>query len=301
MHIHTKTTRVGWGVWDAAANARDSCAKPYFPNPIGRGPGRARWVPFVRGGPMGSAVGLLSPPPTRAARTSAPKRVSACVPDCGLKWRGCCPWVPWVGSAGSRHAGRCFGPVVTESVLAWANAYNTYHMHAHTYNTCNTLHILIEKCACIWIQTYIHMYTHVCTYIQYTQYALNSGEINTYTYIHIHANTSSSKPHMHFLRPCLKCTYLHVLLYVWVCMSPVFLYVCVCMCMYCMYDVHILRLAHLPAKNTCNITGICTSAYSICTDTGKYMHIHAENTCTYIHMRIEICVCMCMYTVCISP
>ena len=37
---------------------------------------------------------------------------------------------------------------------------------------------------------------------------------STYTYIHIHAHTSSSKPHMHFLRPCLKCTYLHVLLYV---------------------------------------------------------------------------------------
>ena len=53
------------------------------------------------------------------------------------------------------------------SVLAWADAYNTYNIQAHTYDTYNT-------CTCI--HTYIHI--HAMTW------ALQI-HTDTYTYIHI--------------------------------------------------------------------------------------------------------------------
>jgi len=53
------------------------------------------------------------------------------------------------------------------SVLAWADAYNTYNIQAHTYDTYNTY-------------TCIHIHTHTCN---------DLGTSDTNRYIHIHTYT----------------------------------------------------------------------------------------------------------------
>ena len=55
------------------------------------------------------------------------------------------------------------------SVLAWADAYNTYNIQAHTYDTYNT-------------DTCIHIHTHTCN---------DLGTSDTYRYIQIHTHTIS--------------------------------------------------------------------------------------------------------------
>ena len=64
-----------------------------YPDQLGRGSGWDFHATFARGGPMGGAGELLPPSPTRAARTGAPKQVWEWVPDRGIKWQGCCPWL----------------------------------------------------------------------------------------------------------------------------------------------------------------------------------------------------------------
>jgi len=83
-----------------------------YPDLLGRGSGWDLHPTFARGGPMGGAGELLFPAPTRAGRTGAQKLVWAWVPDCGIKWQGCCPWLSWVEPARRRPPRGCFGPVV---------------------------------------------------------------------------------------------------------------------------------------------------------------------------------------------
>ena len=138
-HIHTHTcpwqSVSGGGFAMLLRTLATPMLSATYPGQLGRGSWWARQVPMARGGPMGRAGGLLSPLPTRAARTGAPNRVWEWVPDRWIKWRSCCPGLSWVGSAGCRPAGGCFGPVVTAFALAWASTYNTGSIHAHTIHT----------------------------------------------------------------------------------------------------------------------------------------------------------------------
>ena len=118
---------------------------------------------------------------------------------------------------------------------------------------------------------------------------------------------------MHFLRTCLMYVLLHVFacIFVCICMYVVFfLVISVCMCAYCLYVVHIGRLALLPAKNTgkymqYNTDIIITQIYA------HHMHNIYTHTCTYIHQKtsntykirdiwIDICPVSCMYFVCMT-
>ena len=49
---------------------------------------------MAHGRPIGGTRDSLCPPPTRAARSGAPKRVRGWVPDGGVKWSGTCPGSP---------------------------------------------------------------------------------------------------------------------------------------------------------------------------------------------------------------
>ena len=112
-----------------------------YPDQLGRGSGRGHRVPIVIGGPMGCAGGRLWPPPTRAVRTGAPKRVWEWVPDRGIKWRGCCPWLSWVGPA------RCPPPLGMFRACC-----GHQHIKEYMWPVCG-----LHMCTCI------HMYTHVYT------------------------------------------------------------------------------------------------------------------------------------------
>jgi hypothetical protein len=148
-----------------------------YPDQLRRGSGRARRVPIARGGPMGCTGGLCWPPPTRAARTSAPKWVWGWVPDLGIKWQGCCPWLSGVGPAGCRpppgmfwaccghrHIKECMWPV------CGLHMYTCIHMYTHVCQCIQYMHIWIDfkTCKCI------NMNTHVWRYMQYMQYGLIS-------------------------------------------------------------------------------------------------------------------------------
>ena len=85
---------------------------------------------------------------------------------------------------------------------------------------------------------------------------------------------------MHFLRTCLVYVFLYVFACIFVCMC---MYVCcmsvvfVCMCAYCLYVVHIGRLAILAAKNTGTYMQYSTDSF--------YMHNIYPHTYTYIHKK----------------
>ena len=142
IHIHTHTyppqsvARRGFGVLLLPhATPMRSAA---YPDLLGRGSGWDLHATFARGGPMGGAGELLFPSPTRAGRTGAQKLVWAWVPDCGIKWQGCCPWLSWVGPARRRP------PPRNVSGLLWALTHKGVYV------------------ACMW-PTYVYMYTHVYT------------------------------------------------------------------------------------------------------------------------------------------
>ena len=97
IHIHTHTYPLKFsvrrGFCAAAANARDSYAQRHLPRSArtglrtGSSSAHCDWMAH------GLCRGAALTPPTRAARTGAPKRVWEWVPDRGIKWRGCCPWL----------------------------------------------------------------------------------------------------------------------------------------------------------------------------------------------------------------
>jgi hypothetical protein len=143
---------------------------------------------------MGCTGGLCWPPPTRAARTSAPKWVRGWVPDLGIKWQGCCPWPSRVGPAGCRpppgmfqaccghrHINEYMWAVCGLHMYTCIHMYaNTYiYMHIHTY-TCNDLG-----------QVYLMNTVYRCRYTQDT-YRYIPIHADTYTYIHIQPPTISA-------------------------------------------------------------------------------------------------------------
>ena len=93
IHIHAHTISVMKGFWGAAAAARDSYAQHRLPRSArtglrtGSSSAHCDWMAH------GLCRGAALAPPTRAARTGAPKRVWEWVPDRWIKWQGCCPWL----------------------------------------------------------------------------------------------------------------------------------------------------------------------------------------------------------------
>ena len=93
IHIHTHTISVRRGFCAAAAAARDSYAQRHLPRSArtglrtGSSSAHCDWMAH------GQCRGAALAPPTRAAPTGAPKRVWKWVPDRGIKWQGCCPWL----------------------------------------------------------------------------------------------------------------------------------------------------------------------------------------------------------------
>ena len=97
IHIHTHTYplkfSVSRGFCAAAANARDSYAQRRLPRSARTGLRTGSSSTHCDWRAHGLCRGAALAPPTRAARTGAPKRVWEWVPDRGIKWRGCCPWL----------------------------------------------------------------------------------------------------------------------------------------------------------------------------------------------------------------
>jgi len=116
IHIHTHTYPPQSVAWRGFGVLLLPHATPMrsstYPDLLGRGSGWDLHAAFARWGPMGGARELLSPSPTRAGRTGAPKLVWAWVPDRWIRWQGCCPWPSWVGPARCSPPGGCFRPVV---------------------------------------------------------------------------------------------------------------------------------------------------------------------------------------------
>jgi hypothetical protein len=187
--------------------------------------------------------------PTRAARTGAPKWVWERVPDRGIKWQGCCPWLSWVGPAGCRPLlgmfQACCGHQHIKEYM-WSvcglHMYTCIHMYTHVYTYMQYMHIWIDfktyKCS--------NMYTHVSTYMQYMHIWIDLFTLHVahmyHSYMKIHANIALNNQYMHFCalvwNVCI-CMYLHVFLHV-CCM-----YLC-CICMY-LYVLPVCVL-YLPTK-----------------------------------------------------
>ena len=141
IQIHTHTISVMKGFWGAAAAARVSYAQHHLPRSArtglrtGSSSAHCDWMAH------GQCTGAALAPPTRAARTGAPKRVWEWVPDRGIKWRGCCPWLSWVGPAG------CPPPLGMFRACC-----GHQHIKEYMWPVCG-----LHMCTCI------HMYTHVYT------------------------------------------------------------------------------------------------------------------------------------------
>ena len=109
-------------------------------------------------------------------------------------------------------------------------------MYTHVCTYMQYMHIWIDfktyKCS--------NMYTHVSTYMQYMHIWIDLFTLHVahmyHSYMQIHANIALNNQHMHFLRTCLDCMYLHVFACIFACIlyvSLLYLYVFVCIACMC--------------------------------------------------------------------
>jgi hypothetical protein len=195
IHIHTPNNQCHEGVLGCCCcRTRLLCAAPPTQICSDGAQDGIYMQPLRVEGPWAAQGGCVCPPPTRAARTSAPKWVRGWVPDLGIKWQGCCPWPSGVGldgcrpppgmfraCCGHRHINEYMWAVCGLHMYTCIHMYaNTYiYMHIHTY-TCNDLG-----------QVYLMNTVYRCRYTQDT-YRYIPIHADTYTYIHIQPPTISA-------------------------------------------------------------------------------------------------------------
>ena len=170
IHIHTHTYplkfSVGRGFCAAAAAAHNSYAQRRLPRSARTGLRTGSSSAHCDWRAHGLCRGAALVPPTRAARKGAPKRVWEWVPDRGIKWQGCCPWLSWVGPAGCRPLQGMFQACCGHQHIKeymWSicglHMYTCIHMYTHVY-TCMPIHTIHAHMD--WFQN-LQMQHHVYT------------------------------------------------------------------------------------------------------------------------------------------